>query len=96
MFCKCAATKRIDMISRVKERGKQPYWIPDDFYKDLVSYWETDKAKENKKKLLRVECLIETGWNLINTSWLLSFVHKCQQLSLSCGLVIFLSFCYVF
>ncbi|KAL0684887.1 hypothetical protein Bca4012_051735 [Brassica carinata] len=46
MFCKCAATNLIDMISRVKERGKQPYWILDDFYKDLVAYWETDKAKE--------------------------------------------------
>ena len=38
------------MISRVKERGKQPYWILDDFYKDLVAYWETDKAKEKNKK----------------------------------------------
>ena len=50
MFCKCVATKLIDMISRVKERGKQPYWILDDFYKDLVAYWETDKAKEKNKK----------------------------------------------
>ncbi|XP_048615129.1 uncharacterized protein LOC125587880 isoform X2 [Brassica napus] len=50
MFCKCAATKLIDMISRVKERGKQPYWILDDYYKDLVAYWGTDKAKEKSKK----------------------------------------------
>ncbi|CAA7060113.1 unnamed protein product [Microthlaspi erraticum] len=50
MFHKCAATKLIDMISRVKERGQQPYWILDDYYKDLVDYWATDKAKERSKK----------------------------------------------
>ena len=48
MFCKCAETKLINMISRVKERDKQPYWILDDYYKDLVAYWGTDKAKEKK------------------------------------------------
>ena len=53
MFCKYAATKLIDMISRVKERGKKPYWIFDDFYKDLVAYWETDKAKEKSNKVFK-------------------------------------------
>ncbi|CAA7040523.1 unnamed protein product [Microthlaspi erraticum] len=48
MFHKCAATKLIDMISRVKERGQQPYWILDDYYKDLVEC--KAKAKERSKK----------------------------------------------
>ncbi|KAG7560830.1 putative transposase Ptta/En/Spm plant [Arabidopsis thaliana x Arabidopsis arenosa] len=50
MFHKSAATKLIDMISRVKERGKMPYWILDDQYKILVEYWGTEKAKERSKK----------------------------------------------
>ena len=94
MFCKCVATKLIDMISRVKERGKQPYWILDDFYKDLVAYWETDKAKEKNKKLLRVECIIETGWYFIHTELAAIFCPWVSKIkSQLAALVIFLSFC---
>jgi len=73
MFCKCAATKLIDMISRVKERGKQPYWILDDYYKDLVAYWGTDKAKEKSKKASKSRMSDRAGWDLINTD--LAHVH---------------------
>ena len=65
-FHKCAATKLIGMISRVKERGKQPYWIIDDDYTDLVKYWGTENQRKKAKKLPRVGCLIEMVWGLIN------------------------------
>ncbi|CAD5318355.1 unnamed protein product [Arabidopsis thaliana] len=38
------------MISRVRERGKQPYWILNDQYQFFIEYWGTENAKERSKK----------------------------------------------